>query len=212
MGDYLQGLNETLVMVGVSSFFSIAIGLPLGIVLVLTHPDGIVPRPKLYRIMDVIINLFRSFPFIILIVVFRPLSELLTGRSSGTPAMTVSLTLSAIPFIARIMETSINEVGTGVIEAALAMGTSIPRLITKVLVPESLPALIKGMTTTVINIIGYSAMAGVVGGGGLGDLAIRWGLYNRHTEKLVVAVLMIVALVQIVQLLGNALSRVIDHR
>jgi len=199
-------------MVGVSSFFSIAIGLPLGIVLVLTHPDGIASRPRLYRIMDVIINLFRSFPFIILIVVFRPLSELLTGRSSGTPAMTVSLTLSAIPFIARIMETSINEVGTGVIEAALAMGTSIPRLITKVLVPESLPALIKGMTTTVINIIGYSAMAGVVGGGGLGDLAIRWGLYNRHTEKLVVAVLMIVALVQIVQLLGNALSRAIDHR
>ncbi|MDI9461175.1 MAG: methionine ABC transporter permease [Saccharofermentanales bacterium] len=212
MGDYLQGLNETLVMVGLSSFFSIAIGLPLGIVLVLTHPDGIVPRPKLYRIMDVIINLFRSFPFIILIVVFRPLSELLTGRSSGTPAMTVSLTLSAIPFIARIMETSINEVGTGVIEAALAMGTSIPKLITRVLVPESLPALIKGMTTTVINIIGYSAMAGVVGGGGLGDLAIRWGLYNRHTEKLVIAVLMIVALVQIVQLLGNALSRAIDHR
>ena len=162
--------------------------------------------------MDVIINLFRSFPFIILIVVFRPLSELLTGRSSGTPAMTVSLTLSAIPFIARIMETSINEVGTGVIEAALAMGTSIPKLITRVLVPESLPALIKGMTTTVINIIGYSAMAGVVGGGGLGDLAIRWGLYNRHTEKLVIAVLMIVALVQIVQLLGNALSRAIDHR
>jgi len=199
-------------MVGLSSFFSIAIGLPLGIVLVLTHPDGIVPRPKLYRIMDVIINLFRSFPFIILIVVFRPLSELLTGRSSGTPAMTVSLTLSAIPFIARIMETSINEVGTGVIEAALAMGTSIPKLITRVLVPESLPALIKGMTTTVINIIGYSAMAGVVGGGGLGDLAIRWGLYNRHTEKLVIAVLMIVALVQIVQLLGNALSRAIDHR
>ncbi len=212
MGDYLQGLNETLVMVGVSSFFSIAIGLPLGIVLVLTHPDGIVPRPRLYRIMDVIINLFRSFPFIILIVVFRPLSEFLTGRSSGTPAMTVSLTLSAIPFIARIMETSINEVGTGVIEAALAMGTSIPKLITRVLVPESLPALIKGMTTTVINIIGYSAMAGVVGGGGLGDLAIRWGLYNRHTEKLVIAVLMIVALVQIVQLLGNALSRAIDHR
>jgi D-methionine transport system permease protein len=126
--------------------------------------------------------------------------------------MTVSLTLSAIPFIARIMETSINEVGTGVIEAALAMGTSIPKLITRVLVPESLPALIKGMTTTVINIIGYSAMAGVVGGGGLGDLAIRWGLYNRHTEKLVIAVLMIVALVQIVQLLGNALSRAIDHR
>ena len=150
--------------------------------------------------MDVIINLFRSFPFIILIVV------LALVRASDRPffwhtAMTVSLTLSAIPFIARIMETSINEVGTGVIEAALAMGTSIPRLITKVLVPESLPALIKGMTTTVINIIGYSAMAGVVGGGGLGDLAIRWGLYNRHTEKLVVAVLMIVALVQIVQLL-----------
>ncbi len=212
MGEYLQALGETLVMVGLSSLFSIAIGLPLGIVLVLTQPGGITPKPGLYRILDVIINLFRSLPFIILIIVFAPLALVLTGRSSGTLALTVPLSLAAIPFVARIMETSINEVGQGVIEAALAMGTSVPRLISRVLVPEAMPALVKGITTTIINIVGYSAMAGIIGGGGLGDLAIRWGYYNRQTNSLIIAVLLIVALVQLVQLIGNAISRAIDHR
>lgn len=212
MGEYLQALGETLVMVGLSSLFSIAIGLPLGIILVLTQPGGITPKPGLYRILDVIINLFRSLPFIILIIVFAPLALVLTGRSSGTLALTVPLSLAAIPFVARIMETSINEVGQGVIEAALAMGTSVPRLISRVLVPEAMPALVKGITTTIINIVGYSAMAGIIGGGGLGDLAIRWGYYNRQTNSLIIAVLLIVALVQLVQLIGNAISRAIDHR
>ncbi|HZW97910.1 MAG: ABC transporter permease [Clostridiaceae bacterium] len=212
MGEYLQALYETLLMVGVSSIFSIAIGLPLGIVLVLTQPNGIKPIKTLYRVLDIIINLFRSLPFIILIIVFAPLALILTGRSSGTMALTVPLSLAAIPFVARIMETSINEVGQGVVEAALAMGTSIPQLITRVLIPEAMPALIQGVTTTIINIIGYSAMAGVIGGGGLGDLAIRWGYYNRQTEALLIAVILIVILVQAVQLVGNALSRAIDHR
>jgi D-methionine transport system permease protein len=212
MGDYIQALNETLLMVGVSSLFSIAIGLPLGIILVLTQPNGIKPMAGLYRVLDIIINLFRSLPFIILIIVFAPLALILTGRSSGTLALTVPLSLAAIPFVARIMETSINEVGQGVVEAALAMGTSIPKLITRVLIPEAMPALIQGATTTIINIIGYSAMAGVIGGGGLGDLAIRWGYYNRQPQSLLVAVILIVILVQAVQLAGNALSRAIDHR
>ena len=212
MGDYIQALNETLLMVGVSSLFSIAIGLPLGIILVLTQPPGIKPMAGLYRVLDIIINLFRSLPFIILIIVFAPLALILTGRSSGTLALTVPLSLAAIPFVARIMETSINEVGQGVVEAALAMGTSIPKLITRVLIPEAMPALIQGATTTIINIIGYSAMAGVIGGGGLGDLAIRWGYYNRQPQSLLVAVILIVILVQAVQLAGNALSRAIDHR
>ncbi len=212
MGDYIQALNETLLMVGVSSLFSIAIGLPLGIILVLTQPNGIKPMAGLYRVLDIIINLFRSLPFIILIIVFAPLALILTGRSSGTLALTVPLSLAAIPFVARIMETSINEVGQGVVEAALAMGTSIPKLITRVLIPEAMPALIQGATTTIINIVGYSAMAGVIGGGGLGDLAIRWGYYNRQPQSLLVAVILIVILVQAVQLAGNALSRAIDHR
>lgn len=212
MGDYIQALNETLLMVGVSSLFSIAIGLPLGIILVMTQPNGIKPMAGLYRVLDIIINLFRSLPFIILIIVFAPLALILTGRSSGTLALTVPLSLAAIPFVARIMETSINEVGQGVVEAALAMGTSIPKLITRVLIPEAMPALIQGATTTIINIIGYSAMAGVIGGGGLGDLAIRWGYYNRQPQSLLVAVILIVILVQAVQLAGNALSRAIDHR
>lgn len=212
MGEYIQALNETLLMVGVSSLFSIAIGLPLGIILVLTQPNGIKPMAGLYRVLDIIINLFRSLPFIILIIVFAPLALILTGRSSGTLALTVPLSLAAIPFVARIMETSINEVGQGVVEAALAMGTSIPKLITRVLIPEAMPALIQGATTTIINIIGYSAMAGVIGGGGLGDLAIRWGYYNRQPQSLLVAVILIVILVQAVQLAGNALSRAIDHR
>ncbi|HHU08195.1 MAG TPA: ABC transporter permease [Clostridiaceae bacterium] len=212
MGEYLQALYETLLMVGVSSIFSIAIGLPLGIIMVLTQPNGIRPVKSLYRVLDVIINLFRSLPFIILIIVFAPLALILTGRSSGTLALTVPLSLAAIPFVARIMETSINEVGQGVIDAALAMGTSIPQLISRVLIPEALPSLIQGATTTIINIIGYSAMAGVIGGGGLGDLAIRWGHYNRQPQSLLVAVILIVILVQMVQLVGNALSRAIDHR
>ena len=212
MGDYVQALGETLLMVGVSSFVSIAIGLPLGIILVLTHPTGIAPKPGLNRALDMVINLFRSLTFVILIVVFHPLARILTGRSSGPLATTVPLSLAAIPFVARIMETSINEVGTGVIEAALAMGTSVPQLITRVMIPESMPALIQGMTTAVINIVGYSAMAGIIAGGGLGDLAVRWGLYNRNTGNLVIAVLLIVILVQLVQLLGNALYRAIDHR
>ncbi len=198
-------------MVGASSFFSVLFGLPLGVLLVLTKPEGLLPRPPFYRILDVIINVLRSLPFIILMIVVFPLSRLLVGRATGTTATIVPLAVAAIPFVARIMEQSLLEVDSGVLDAGLACGARVSQLVRTVLIPEALPALVNGMTITIINIIGNSAMAGAIGGGGLGDLAIRYGLYRRDPVKLLVTVVIIIVIVQIVQfggrLLENSLRR-----
>ena len=212
MSEYLKALEETCIMVGISSAVALLLGLPLGVLLVLTRSGGMTEKTGVYRVFDSIINLFRSLPFIILIIIFAPLAQLLTGRSSGTLALTVPLSLASIPFSGRLMEDALREVPGGVLEAAASMGTPLRRMIFSVLIPEALPSLIDAMTTTIINIIGYSAYAGVIGGGGLGDLAIRWGYYNRKPEALAVAVILIVLLVHLVQGAGRALRRKVDHR
>ncbi len=206
MNDFLKASLETLLMVGASSFFSVLLGLPLGVLLVLTKPEGLLPRPALYRVLDVVINVLRSLPFIVLMIVVFPLSRLLVGRATGTPATIVPLAVAAIPFVARIMEQSLLEVDSGVLDAGLACGARVSQLVKTVLIPEALPALVNGVTITIINIIGNSAMAGAIGGGGLGDLAVRYGLYRRDAVKLYIAVAIIILIVQLVQWAGRALE------
>ena len=206
MNDFLKASLETLLMVGASSFFSVLLGLPLGVLLVLTKPEGLLPRPALYRVLDVVINVLRSLPFIVLMIVVFPLSRLLVGRATGTTATIVPLAVAAIPFVARIMEQSLLEVDTGVLDAGRACGARVGQLVKTVLIPEALPALVNGVTITIINIIGNSAMAGAIGGGGLGDLAVRYGLYRRDATRLYIAVAIIVLIVQLVQWAGRALE------
>ncbi|NLA71342.1 MAG: ABC transporter permease [Clostridiaceae bacterium] len=206
MNDFLKATSETLLMVGASSLFSVLVGLPLGVALVLTRPEGLLPKPPFYRVLDFVINVLRSVPFIILMIVVFPLSRLLVGRATGTTATIVPLAVAAIPFVARIMEQSLLEVDIGVLDAGLACGARVGQLVRTVLIPEALPALVNGVTITVINIIGNSAMAGAIGGGGLGDLAIRYGLYRRDSAKLLIAVVIMVVIVQIVQLLGRTVE------
>ncbi len=208
MNEFIQSGWETVYMVLTSSFFSVVFGLPLGVVLILTRPEGLLPKPGLYRVLDIVINVLRSVPFLILMIVVFPLSRVLVGRATGTTATIVPLAIVAIPFVARIMEQGLLEVDGGVLEAGLACGAKISQLVWTVLIPEALPALVNGVTITVINIIGNSAMAGAIGGGGLGDLAIRYGLYRRDPIKLWVSVVLIIAFVQSVQFFG----RLIENR
>ncbi len=206
MNDFLKATLESLLMVGASSLFAVVFGLPLGVLLVMTRAEGLTPRPALYRVLDVIINVLRSLPFIILMILVFPLSRLLVGRMTGTTAAIVPLAIAAIPFVARIMEQSLLEVDTGVLDAGLACGARVRQLVWTVLIPEALPALVNGITITVINIVGNSAMAGAIGAGGLGDLAIRYGLYRRDPGKLLVAVVIIIIIVQVVQLVGRLIE------
>lgn len=206
MNDFLKATMESLLMVGASSLFAVVFGLPLGVLLVMTRPEGLTPRPALYRVLDVIINVLRSLPFIILMILVFPLSRLLVGRMTGTTAAIVPLAIAAIPFVARIMEQSLLEVDTGVLDAGLACGARVRQLVWTVLIPEALPALVNGITITVINIVGNSAMAGAIGAGGLGDLAVRYGLYRRDPGKLFIAVIIIILIVQAVQLIGRLIE------
>ena len=205
--ELMRATIETLEMVTISSLFSVLLGLPLGVLLVLSRPQGLRPRPALYRALDAIINVFRSLPFLVLMIMVFPLSRLITGRATGTTATIVPLAVAAIPFVARIMEQSLMEVDGGFLEAGLAAGAMISQLVWTVLIPEALPALVNGITITVINIIGNSAMAGAIGGGGLGDLAVRYGLYRREPVMLYTSVAIIIVLVQLVQWLGGYLER-----
>lgn len=197
---------ETIIMVFFSTLFSLLMGLPLGILLVITEENGIWEKKKLNRFLNGIINILRSFPFLILMILLFPISKVIVGKTIGTTATIVPLSIAAAPFVARIIESSLKEIDKGIIESSLAMGCSIYQIITKVLIPESLPSLILGITTTIINLVGYSAMAGAIGGGGLGDVAIRYGLYRFQTDVMIVAVLLIIVLVQSIQFLGNKLS------
>lgn len=198
---------QTLIMVFWSTVFSLILGLPLGILLCTADPvSGIKPRPLLYQVVTRIVNVLRSFPFIILMILLFPLSRIIIGTSIGTVATIVPLSIAAAPFVARVIETSLKEVDPGVVQAARAMGSTNSQIIWKVLLPEAMPSLIAGITLTVINLIGYSAMAGAIGGGGLGDLAIRYGYQRFRIDIMIVSVIVILVMVEVVQVIGTKLA------
>ncbi len=205
----LQSTGQTLEMVFFSTIFSVILGLPLGVLLHVTDKEekgGIIPRPVLNEVLSRIVNVLRSFPFLILMIVLMPLARLILGTTIGTRAAVVSLSIAAAPFVARVIETSLTEVDPGVIQAAKAMGSTNWQIIWKVMLPEALPSLVSGITLTIINLIGYSAMAGTIGGGGLGDLAIRYGYQRFRTDVMVAAVVVTVILVELIQLIGNRIA------
>ncbi|WP_066498369.1 methionine ABC transporter permease [Abyssisolibacter fermentans] len=208
----LPSLWETIYMVLFSSLFALLLGFPLGILLVISEKDGIWEQPLLNSILSFIINICRSFPFIILMILVFPLSRIVVGTTIGTTASIVPLAISAAPFVARIVETSLKEIDKGIIEASLAMGCTVKQIIFKVLIPEAMPSLVLGITLTIISIIGYSAMAGAIGGGGLGDLALRYGYQRFQTDIMVESVVLIIILVQGIQAIGNKIENIISNR
>lgn len=203
----LSSTLETLYMVFFSTIFSLIIGFPVGILLVVTKEGNIMERPKLNQFLEVVINTLRSFPFIILMICLFPLSRIIVGTTIGSTAAIVPLSISAAPFVARMVEGALNEIDKGLIEAASSMGADNKTIIFKVMIPETLPHIIHGITVTVISLIGFSAMAGSIGAGGLGDLAIRFGYQRFKTDIMLYSVIVIIILVQILQSLGNYLSR-----
>lgn len=208
----IPSLLETIYMVFASTFFSILLGFPLGILLVITEKDNIWEKPLFNKVLGGIINILRSIPFIILMVLVFPVSRFIMGTTIGTTAAIVPLSIAAAPFVARIMESSLKETPKGVIESSLAMGATVLQIVGKVLIPESLPSIVSGITLTIINLIGYSAIAGAIGGGGLGNLAIRFGLYSRKADIMTVAIIAIIILVQGIQFLGNSISKKINKK
>jgi D-methionine transport system permease protein len=200
---------ETIYMTFASTFFACLLGLPLGILLYSVSPPGLIPRRAIYNIISRIVNLFRSFPFIILMILLMPLSRFIIRTSIGPTAVVIPLSIAAAPFVARVVESALQEVDPGCLLAARAMGSTNFQIIYKVLVPEALPALISGLALTIINLIGYSAMAGAIGGGGLGDMAIRYGYYRFRMDVTAGAVVVILFLVEGVQLSGTAVSRLL---
>ena len=211
--DLLRFIGETLAMTFLPTVIAFLIGLPLGILLVVGEEDGILPLPKaVMKVIHVVINLLRSLPFLILLLVVMPLSRAIVGTSVGTAAMIVPLSIAAFPFVARLVETSIREVDHGVVEAALSMGASPAQIICKVLIPEAKPALIANFMVSMITIFGYGAMSGAVGGGGLGNMAIQYG-YNRHRPLVMyAAAVLLILLVQIFQTIGMLIARRLDRR
>jgi D-methionine transport system permease protein len=199
-------------MVGVATFFTIGLGLPLGVLLVITDRKGLVPAPTFNQVIGAIVNAARSLPFIILLVVVIPLTRLIVGTTIGATAAIVPLSLAAIPFFARVAESALREVDKGLVEAAQAIGCTPFQIITKVLIPESLPSLILGVTITIISLISYSAMAGAIGGGGLGDLAIRYGYQRFETDVMIATVILLIVLVQGIQILGNRFAQRVSKR
>jgi len=205
-------LWNTIYMVFVSAFFAVVIGLPIGVILTVTDRGHIRSSPRLYKILEAVVNVGRSFPFAILMVALIPFTRWVVGTSLGTTASIVPLTISAAPFVARLIENSLKEVDRHMIEAASVMGSTSRQIIFKVLIPEALPSIIAGITLTIVNLIGNSAMVGLVGGGGLGQVAIQYG-YNRfNTFIMVTTVILLIALVQIVQWAGNRLVRSIGKK
>ena len=208
----LEGIRDTLYMTLASTLFGYIIGLPMGIVLTVTDKDGIRPNAAVYKVLDVISNLLRSIPFIILLIVLIPFTRFVVGRSYGSTATIVPLTIAAAPYIARMVESSLKEVDAGVIEAARSMGASDFQIVTKVMLVEARTSLIVGATISLGTILGYSAMAGTVGGGGLGDIAIRYGYTRWQTDIMVVTVVLLVILFQIIQTIGMKIANRLDRR
>lgn len=206
------GIWETLYMVFASSAISYLIGIPLGIVLVVTDKDGIYPIPLLQKVLGIVINLLRSVPFMILLIMVLPLTRMIVGTTLGAKAVVPPLVIAAAPYIARMVESSFKEVDAGVIEAAKSMGASTGQIIWKVLLPEAKPSLLVGAAISITTILGYSAMAGFVGGGGLGTIAINYGYYRYQTDMMLVTVAILVIIVQIIQEAGMKLARISDKR
>ena len=212
MDMLIKGIGETLYMTLVSTFFGYVLGLPLGILLAVTDKEGIHPNAVVYKVLDVIVNIGRSIPFLILLILLMPLTKAIVGKSYGSTATIVPLVISAAPFIARMVESSLNEVDAGVIEAAKSMGASTMQIITKVMLVEARTSLVVGVTITLGTVLGYSAMAGTIGGGGLGDIAIRYGYYRYQADIMIVTVVLLVVLVQLFQTIGMKLSVRLDKR
>ncbi|MBU9577404.1 ABC transporter permease [Ralstonia mannitolilytica] len=209
---YLRAFGETLLMVSSACLVVFVVGLALAIVLTTSAPGGLRPRPRLHRVLSVLVNTFRSIPFIILLVAMLPVTRLIVGTTMGTWAAVVPLSAHLIPFFARVSQVGLNEVDRGLVEAARAMGCRRWHIVRHVLLPEALPALIGGATVTVIAMIGASAMAGAVGAGGLGDLAIRYGYERYETAVMFNFIAILIVLVTAVQLGGERLARQFDHR
>ena len=195
-----------------ATIFGYVLGLPMGIIMVTTSKDGIRPNAGVYKVLDVIVNIGRSIPFLILLILLMPLTKAIVGKSYGSTATIVPLVISAAPFIARMVESSLNEVDSGVIEAAKSMCASTMQIITKVMLVEARTSLIVGVTITLGTVLGYSAMAGTIGGGGLGDIAIRYGYYRYQADIMIVTVVLLVVLVQLFQTIGMKLSVRLDKR
>lgn len=203
----LPALLDTLYMVMSSTILAVTLGFILAIILVVTSPKGLKPNKLLYSILDFIINILRSMPFLILMISIAPFTKFIAGKSIGTNAAIVPLTIGAMPFAARVIESSLNEVDYGIIEAAKSFGSSNMQIIFKVMVKEALPSIVSGITLTVINVIGYSAMAGSIGAGGLGDVAVRYGYHRFKASVMVITVIILIILVQLIQALGNILYK-----
>lgn len=208
----LEGIRDTLYMTLVSTLVGYIIGLPMGIVLNVTRESGLKPNKIIYRILDIICNVVRSIPFLILLILLIPFTRLVAGKSYGSTATIVPLVICAAPYIARVVESSLNEVDAGVIEAAKAMGASNIQIIFKVLLVEAKTSLITGATITTGILLGYSAMSGTVGGGGLGDIAVRYGYYRWQTDIMIVTVILLILIFQIIQNVGAKVSARLDHR
>lgn len=208
MGDIiLKAFNETVFMTFYSTIFSVIFGFILAVILTISAEDGLRPNKVVYKILDVIINILRSFPFIILMVFIIPLTRAIVGTSIGKEAAIVPLTFAAAPFVARIIESSLREVDKGVIEAAKSFGASDFQIIFKVMLKEAVPSIVSGLTLTIISIIGYSAMAGTVGGGGLGYLAVSYGYQRFQKDVMIITVIILIIIVQALQMLGNYLYK-----
>lgn len=207
-----EGVWDTLYMTIVSTGLSYLFGIPVGVLLVICRKGGIAPRPLLYAVLDVVVNLTRSFPFLILMIAVIPFTRFLVGTTIGNNATVVPLVIAAVPFVGRLIESSLLEVDSGVVEAAQSMGASDWQIITKVLLPEALPSLLNGSAVAAITILGYSAMSGAVGGGGLGKLAIMYG-YNRYqTDIMFITIVLLIIIVQLFQMLGNWATKRSDKR
>ena len=208
----VQGTFETLYMTLASTLLAYLIGLPMGVLLVTSDSEGIVPMRLLNQVLNIVVNITRSIPFLILLIAVIPLTRLITGTTIGSTATIVPLVIAAAPFIARLVESSIKEVDYGIIEASLSMGASPMQMVTKVMIPEAKPSLIIGAAIATTTILGYSAMAGIVGGGGLGDIAIRFGYYRYETGMMVITVVLLVLIVQLFQEVGMKIAQKQDRR
>ncbi|MCD7098936.1 methionine ABC transporter permease [Stenotrophomonas sp. MMGLT7] len=207
-----RSLLETLLMVGVSGLVAVLAGIPLGVALIVSERGGLVPFPLFNRVLGALVNATRSVPFVILMVAIVPLTRLVAGTSIGTTAAIVPLALAAIPFMARLAENALREIDPGLVVAARAMGASPLQVVLKIMLPEALPGLVAAVTVTLIGLIGYSAMAGAIGGGGLGDLGIRYGYQRFLPEVMAIVVVVLILLVQLIQSLSDWLVRRLSHR
>ena len=208
----MEGAGETLYMTFVSALFAYVLGLPLGVALIITDQNGLKPMKPLNAVLGWIVNIGRSIPFVILMLAIAPFTRLIVGKAFGTTATIVPLVIAAAPFVARMVEQSLSEIDHGVVEAARTMGASTYQIVWKVLLPESVPSLIRGVAVTVITLVGYSAMAGALGGGGLGDIAVRYGMHRYQYDVMMLTLVLIIVIVQVIQVLFDIVAKRIDKR